>query len=37
MKVYDTNLLKKVIDKCCDIDMCTYSTILMMFKEEKSK
>jgi hypothetical protein len=29
--------LKKVIEKYCEIDMCDYSTILMMYKEEKKQ
>ena len=36
-KVYDTNLLKKVIEKYGEIDMCDYSTILMIYKEEKKQ
>ena len=34
IKISNTSLLKDVIKDCCDIGMCNYSTILMMYKEQ---
>lgn len=33
-KVSNITLLKKVIKTYCEIDMCNYSTILMMYNEQ---
>lgn len=34
-KVSDKDLLKEVIKTYCEIDMCNYSTILLMYNEQK--
>ncbi len=38
LKAEDSETLARVIKRYCDIDVCNYSTILMMYKKEiKSK
>ena len=34
IRVENTSLLQKVIDTYCEIGMCNYNTILMMYKEQ---